>query len=148
MSELAGSLRSSQVLEGATLVGRDVLAASSSVRLAASGSVTGAVEAPEGATRVEIRVRDASGALVRQISVEPQEGLTSFSWVGLDTRGARATAGSYSLEAVAQTGGRSESLETLLQRRVDSVTVDASGGGLTLNTASGSLGLGTVRRVM
>lgn len=148
VSELAGSLRSSQVLEGATLVGRDVLAASSSVRLAASGSVTGAVQAPEGATRIEVRVRDASGALVRQISVEPQEGLTSFSWDGLDARGARVPAGSYGLEAVAQTGGRSESLETLLQRRVDSVTVDASGGGLTLNTAAGSLGLGAVRRVM
>jgi flagellar basal-body rod modification protein FlgD len=148
VSELAGSLRSSQVLEGATLVGRNVLAAGGSGRLESSGGIAGAVTTPEGATRIDIAIRDAAGALVRQFSVTPQGGMTSFNWDGLDSRGGRAPAGTYRLEAAASVGGRSESLQMLLQRRVDSVTIDPSGGGLSLNTSSGSLALGDVRRVM
>lgn len=148
VSELAGSLRSSQVLEGATLVGRNVLATGGSGRLESSGGIAGAVTTPEGATRVDVSIRDASGALVRQFSVPPQGGMTSFTWDGLDSRGSRAPVGAYRLEAAASVGGRSESLEMLLQRRVESVTIDAAGGGLSLNTSAGSLALGDVRRVM
>jgi hypothetical protein len=36
----------------------------------------------------------------------------------------------------------------LLRSRVDSVTLDAAGGGIVLNTTNGSLPLGAVRRVM
>jgi flagellar basal-body rod modification protein FlgD len=148
VSELAGSLRSAQVLEGATLVGRSVLAVGEGSRLGASGGIAGAVATPAGATRIELAVRDGSGALVRQLSLAPQDGMTPFSWDGVDARGNRLPAGGYRLEAVASVGGRSESVETLLQRRVESVSVDPAGGGLTLNTAAGPLALGDVRSVM
>ncbi|MCU0759117.1 MAG: flagellar hook assembly protein FlgD [Steroidobacteraceae bacterium] len=148
VGELAGSLRSSQVLEGATLVGRNVLAVGDGGRLGASGGIAGAVATPAGATRIDLAVRDASGALVRQLSLPPQDGMTPFNWDGLDARGNRMPAGSYRLEAVASGGGRSESAETLLQRRVESVSFDPAAGGLTLNTAGGALALGDVRRVM
>lgn len=148
VAELAGSVRSSQLLEGATLVGREVLASSDSVKLGAEGGVGGMVATPEGSSRIEVRIRDSSGALVRQISLEPQAGMSSFNWDGLDARGVRAPAGSYRMEATAQIGSRSETAETLLQQRVDSVTFDAAAAGLTLNTAAGSLALGAVRRVM
>jgi hypothetical protein len=36
----------------------------------------------------------------------------------------------------------------LLQQRVNSVTVDGSGGGLTLNTTGGPVSLANVRRVL
>ncbi|MCP5328007.1 MAG: flagellar hook assembly protein FlgD [Sinobacteraceae bacterium] len=148
VTELAGSLRSSQLLEGATLVGREVLASSDSVELGAEGGVSGMVSTPEGSSRIDVRIRDASGALVRQISLEPQAGMSSFNWDGLDARGVRVPSGSYYVEATAQIGNYSETTETLLQQRVDSVTFDAAGGGLTLNTTAGSLALGAVRRVM
>ena len=148
VGELAGSLRSSQVLEGATLVGRSVLAVGDGGRLGASGGIAGAVTTPAGTARVDLAVRDASGALVRQLSLAPQDGVTPFTWDGLDARGNRMPAGSYRLEAVASVGGRSESVETLLQRRVESVSFDPAAGGLTLNTAAGPLALGDVRRVM
>jgi flagellar basal-body rod modification protein FlgD len=148
VGELAGSLRSSQVLEGATLVGRSVLAAGTGARLDSGGAVLGAVEAPDGASSIEVTVRDAAGAIVRQFAVEPQAGLTPIRWDGLAANGDRAANGAYRLDAVGRFGGRAESLEMLIQQRVDSVTIDPAGGDMTLNTASGALGLADIRRVM
>lgn len=146
VAALAGSLRSSQVLEGSTLVGRSVLAASGTARLDAGGAISGAAVAPEGASSVDVTIRDGAGAIVRQLSVVPRDGLTSFSWDGLDSRGGRAPAGLYRVDTVARAGSRTESLETLIEQRVDSVSIDQAAG-LTLNTSSGALALGDVRRV-
>ncbi len=148
VSELVGSLRSSQVLEGATLVGRSVLAAGADARLDASSPVLGAVGAPEGTSSIEVTVRDTAGAVVRRFAVEPQAGLTPIQWDGLDADGDRAPSGNYRMDAIGRVGGRGESLEMLLQQRVESVTLDPAGGAMTLNTATGTLGLGDVRRVM
>jgi len=148
VGELAGSLRSSQVLEGATLVGRSVLAAGTGARLDASGAVVGAVDVPDGVSSIDVTVRDASGSIVRQFAVEPQVGLTPIRWDGLESSGDRAASGAYRLDAVGRIGGRGESLEMLIQQRVDSVTIDPAGGEMMLNTASGSLVLADVRRVM
>ena len=148
LEDLSGSMRSSQVLEGASLVGRSVLSTGGDARLGAGGTVPGAVEVPAGATSVEVNVRDASGALVRRFQLPPDEGLRDFSWDGRSDAGAAAPAGSYRLEAIARFGGRAESAPLLLQRRVDSVSIDPAGGAMTLNTNAGSLALGDVRRVM
>jgi flagellar basal-body rod modification protein FlgD len=148
IGELAGSLRASQVLDGTSLVGRNVLAAGTGARLDTLNPVLGAVGAPDGTSSIEVSVRDASGTLVRKFAVAPEQGLTSFRWDGLDDRGNRAASGNYRMEAVGRIGGRTESLEMLIEQRVNSVTLDPAGGGMTLNTALGSLGLGDVRRVM
>jgi flagellar basal-body rod modification protein FlgD len=60
-SNFSDSMRSSQVLEGAAMIGRDVLVASDHVQLGAEGAVKGAVDVPEGASSVQFNVRDASG---------------------------------------------------------------------------------------
>src|SRR5690606_21481954 len=82
VSELTDSVRSSRALDGATLVGRDVLAFGSDVALSDDGSVLGAVYIPEGATRVQISVRDAGGQLVRELPIDPEAGLRDFTWDG------------------------------------------------------------------
>lgn len=145
---LSESMRSSQVLEGATMVGRDVLVASDEITLPAAGNVRGALDIPSGANSVQVNVRDAAGQLVRRMSVTPTAGLTDFTWEGVTDGGARAAAGDYSFEAIANVGGRAVSLETLLASRVSSVTIDATRG-LTLNTNDlGARALSDVRRVM
>ncbi len=148
VGELARSLRSSQVLEGATLVGRSVLTAGAKAPLDSTNPVVGAVDAPEGTSSIDVTVRDASGATVRRFSVAAETGMTSFKWDGLTSQGSRAPSGQYTFEAAGRIGGRAESVQMLLQQRVESVTLDAAGGGMTLNTAAGSFGLGDVRRVM
>src|SRR5687767_11607715 len=79
---LSESMRSSQVLEGATMVGRDVLVASDEITLQSEGTIRGALDIPSGASSVQINVRDDSGQLVRRMTVPPTAGLTDFTWDG------------------------------------------------------------------
>jgi flagellar basal-body rod modification protein FlgD len=145
---LSESMRASQVLDGSTMVGREVLVASEDANLGAEGAIGGAIDIPSGASSVQINVTDASGQLVRTMTMQPTAGLADFEWDGTADNGVRATAGEYSFEAVANVGGAPVSLETLMASRVSSVTIDA-GRGLTLNTNTlGARSLSDVRRVM
>lgn len=145
---LSESMRASQVLDGATMVGREVLVASEEANLAAEGTIKGAIDIPGEATSVQIKITDSSGQLVRTMTMPTTNGLTEFEWDGVADNGVRAAAGEYSFEAVANVGGASYSLETLMSSRVSSVTIDA-GRGLTLNTNTlGARSLSDVRRVM
>jgi flagellar basal-body rod modification protein FlgD len=93
-------------------------------------------------------VRDASGALVARLPVSPTAGSHSFSWSGARLDGTAAAPGAYQMESIANVGGRNQSMEVMLRSRVNSVTLDANGRGLTLNTPNGSLLLSDVRQVM
>ena len=147
-TSLSDSLRSQQVLGGSTMVGREVLLAANETSLGEQGGISGALDVPAGASAVDVNVRDASGQLVRRMSLPLGEGLRDFNWDGLTESGTRAAAGRYQLEAVANVGGQNVSLETLLSDRVTSVTIDA-GRGLSLNTRGlGAHSLSDVRRVM
>lgn len=148
LETLAGTLGSSTLLEGASLVGRDVLSSTDTARLAAQGGISGAISTPAGISGLRVDVRDLSGALVRSFDVPPGSGLTDFRWDGLDQRGERAAAGTYTFGASGRYGSTEQSLEVLLEQRVNSVTVDSAAGGLTLNTTGGPVSLGNVRRVM
>jgi flagellar basal-body rod modification protein FlgD len=145
---LSESMRSSQVLDGATMVGREVLVPSDEVMLQAEGSVKGAIDVPTGTNALQVNIRDANGALVRRMTLPTASGLQEFSWDGVADNGTRAAAGEYTFEAVANVAGKSGSLEMLMAGRVNSVTIDAATG-LTLNTSNlGSRSLSDVRRVM
>jgi flagellar basal-body rod modification protein FlgD len=145
---LSDAMRSSQVLDGATMVGREVLLPSDEVMLQAEGAVKGAVDVPTGTNSLQVNIRDANGELVRRMTLPTTSGLQEFSWDGVADNGTRAPAGEYTFEAVANVAGRSGSLEMLMAGRVNSVTIDAATG-LTLNTSNlGSRSLSDVRRVM
>jgi flagellar basal-body rod modification protein FlgD len=147
-ASLSQSMRASQVLDGATMVGREILVASDEASLGAEGVVNGAIDIPSEATSVQLKITDASGQLVRTITMPSSAGLAEFEWDGTTDSGVRAAAGEYSFEAVANIGGANYSLETLMSSRVSSVTID-SGRGLTLNTNTlGARLLSDVRRVM
>src|SRR5690606_6312433 len=97
---------------------------------------------------LELVVKNASGELVRRMTLPVGDGLRDFEWDGITDSGERAKEGEYTFEAVANIGGAMESLETLMTSRVSSVTIDA-GRGLTLNTTTlGARALSEVRRVM
>jgi len=148
VTDLATSLRSNQVLNGATLVGHDVLAPGTQAAIAAGGTVSGSVDVPDGASAVQISVNDSSGALVRRFSIPADAGLSDFKWDGLDNTGTAAPAGKYDFKILANLGGKATELSPLLTSRVASVTIDPNGGALTLNTSSGAVPIADVRRVL
>lgn len=146
-TSLSDAMRSSQVLDGASMVGRDVLVPSDTVTLHADGSVHGSLDVPKGLTSLQVNIRDGSGALVRRMTLPTDSGNQEFTWDGLRDDGTRAAAGDYEIEAIGSLDGQSGSLEMLFSSRVNSVTIDASG--LVLNTNDlGARPLSDVRRVM
>lgn len=149
LSSLSDALKSSHVLDGATLVGHQVLAPGTTATLTSGGTVTGAVDVPTGATAMAVVVTDASGQVVRQFSVPVQSGLTNFTWDGVANDGTQAAAGQYNFSAIAQVGGQNQSLQTLLVGRVGSVTIDPTSQSLTLNVdGMGAVALTDVRQVI
>lgn len=150
MSDLSDSLRSSQALSGAALIGRDVLVPAESTTVASGGSVSGAIDAPSGTSKVQIQVTNSAGEVVRTLSLDSAgSGLNSFTWDGLTDDGAQAAAGTYEFDAVATVNGSSEGVDTLLASSVSSVTIDSSSNTLSLNTASlGSVALSAVRAIL
>ncbi len=148
MSSMVDSLRSSQALSGAQIVGREVLAAGSNARFDGLSALGGAVELPEDVREASVLIRDASGALVARGSLPAEAGMQSFGWDGTRSDGTMSPPGSYQFEVIANVGGRNQSMEVMLRSRVNSVTLDANGRGLTLNTPNGSLLLSDVRQVM
>ncbi len=145
---LSDAMRSSQVLDGSAMIGREVLVASDEATLPAEGPVKGAFDVPTGASSLTLNIRDENGVLVRRMTLPQTSGLQEFSWDGIADNGARAPAGDYTFEAIASGGGQSVSLEMMLASRVTSVTID-SAKGLTLNTSDlGARSLSDVRRVM
>jgi flagellar basal-body rod modification protein FlgD len=148
VTELAGSLRSTQVLNGASLVGREVLAPSTTATLAAGGTLTGAASIPEGVVGVQVAVRDSAGQLVRRFDIQAAHvGLTEFTWDGRDAAGNPVAAGDYEIDITGKSGGETYEFDPLLTSRVASVTIDPSRGDLVLNTDIGAVAIGDVARV-
>ncbi len=149
IDSLANSLRSTQVLNGTSLVGHDVLAQTDTFSFTQGIDVSGEVELPSGIQNLQIRITDSTGALVREFAVDPSAGTKSFTWDGKRADGTLADSGDYAIEAIATAGGRTGSLEVLMSGRVSSVTIDSSGTQLTLNTGSlGPVSMNNIRRVM
>lgn len=148
LGTMVEALRSSQALEGANFVGRDVLAPGRTAVFDGESAVLGAVDMPAGVAAAELIIRDAAGAVVRTAPLDPRAGLTGFAWDGRSNAGNPVAPGAYQIEVAARRGDRTEALETMLQSRVDSVTLDTGGAGLMLNTMNGSLAISAVRRVM
>jgi flagellar basal-body rod modification protein FlgD len=148
LSGLVGQMRTSQLMNGTSLVGHKVLAPATTATIAAGGQVNGAADVPAGTTAMQVQVQDAYGQTIRVFSVSPQQGITNFTWDGTTNSGAAAPAGAYSFKVVAAVDGSATSLDPMLQSTVNSVTIDPTTQDLTLNTNSGALDLSSVRQVM
>src|SRR6185295_2593360 len=87
IGDLTDSLRSSQLMNGTSLVGHEVLASSDSAAFTSGTPLKGAVAVPAGTAGVQIEVRDSAGALVRRFAIPATEGTNEFSWDGLTSSG-------------------------------------------------------------
>jgi flagellar basal-body rod modification protein FlgD len=149
-SSLAASLQSSQALQASTMVGRNVLIESESLRLGNQSEQGLAFELPVAANDVRLVIEDQSGQVIRQVGFGAQEkGLVDFTWDGLDNAGARVVPGTYVLKASAVIDGANEALSTFIQAPVESVTLARDGQPPVLNlTDIGAIELGAIKRVL
>ena len=134
-TDFASSMQSNQALQASTMVGRDVLVASNSLTLGASGNaISGIVDLPNSANNVRVGILSPSGELVRNINLGSQAGgRVPFGWDGRDENGNLLPPGRYSVAALAGDGDQSLSLNTFVNAHVDSVSLNQQSRTLTLN---------------
>ncbi len=149
-SGLSESMQGEQVLKAATLVGHSVLATSDVGFLSEDGEVAGAVELRSSASNVQVEITDRNGQLVRRLELgEQPPGMARFVWDGRDGSGDAAEEGHYLVTTRVIRGAQVESAETLLEAKIESVTLGRFGQGMSLNLPGGStLSLAQVRRII
>jgi flagellar basal-body rod modification protein FlgD len=148
LSSLSSSMLSSQAVSSAALVGQSVLAQADAVDYTGGGAVSGAVQVPTGATAVTVTISDANGNPIGNMQLPTTAGLESFSWNGTNASGVAVPNGVYGVTATAEVGGASQAATTYLNGTVSSVTLDASGNSVLLNTPQlGSVALGNVMQI-
>jgi flagellar basal-body rod modification protein FlgD len=134
MQSLTTSYASGQTVQAASLLGRQVLVQQPTGWLDAGGELRGAIDVPAGAQRVTLQIKDGAGQVVRTIDAGAlPAGLAKFGWDGRLADGTTAPAGRYTIEASAFVGGKSEAASTLVEARVESVTLGAPGQPVTLS---------------
>ena len=154
IAALTTSLRGNQVLDGAALIGRGVIATGNQIYLpeaeqGVARGPQGLVNVPGGASSVQLVVKDAAGALVRTQALSASKGLQAFAWDGTTNSGAPAEAGGYRIEVIAKVGDENVSLTTSVAAHVSSVALDPATGSLMLDTDSlGEIEMSAVERVL
>jgi flagellar basal-body rod modification protein FlgD len=147
--QFSESMYSNQALQASALVGRTVLVPAGGASLAAGGTVGGAIEVTQGTPDLSVSVLDASGQLVRRVSLGAQAAsLVPFSWDGFKDDGSAAAPGFYQIKAEARSAGQAIAQTTLVASRVDSVTLGRLGGGIRLNVNGlGAVDFAEVRQI-
>jgi flagellar basal-body rod modification protein FlgD len=150
MSDLTSTMASSQMANGAAMIGQTVLTPTPTAQLDSSGgSITGAVAPASGAKSVTITVTNSGGALVNSFQVTPAtSGLTNFTWNGTTTTGAAAPAGAYTIKATSSDGATDTTLAPYFASKVTSVTLDSSTSQLDVTTENGTVPLSSVVSIL
>lgn len=154
ISSLTSSLRGNQVMDGAALIGRTVMAQGNDIYLppvveGQERGPQGVVTIPAGASSVQMVVKDSTGALIKTQALDNTRGMQAFSWDGTNDAGTAANAGNYRVEIIASVGGKNTSLPVSVATAVNSVALDPTTGGLVLETHPlGDLELSDIERVL
>jgi len=140
-SALSASLTSNQAMQAGALVGREVEVEGGYGLLPQGGLMKTAVDLPASAGNVVISIKDANGALVKEMTLGTQPaGRLEFGWDGSTDSGEYAPPGVYSISTEAVMDNENIMVPTLVTARVASVSLGSAEQGLTLNLD----GLGSV----
>lgn len=129
MASLADSLKSSQMLNAATLVDKQALVATPIAAFDGATPIKGRVELPSSTSGVQVEVVRSNGEVVRRMSLGPQAaGAVDYTWDGRDSSGNAAPAGDYQLKVSYFAGNQQEALENHIHAQIMSVSLPAQGG--------------------
>ena len=108
VSGLATALAASQTMASASMIGRQVVAPGSNLKLADKQATTGAFELTGPADRVTVSITGPAGDIVRRIEIGPSTaGFKTFAWDGKADNGAAAKDGAYTFKVEAAQAGKS-----------------------------------------
>lgn len=147
-ADFAGAMRSEQVLQGASLVNRQVMYPGDISTKPTDGPLQGAVDVPAGVDSVLVSIQAPNGQSIAQLDLGPQsQGVAEFQWDGTTLTGGEAPAGSYIINASARLNGNQEAVTTYGVGKVNSVSI-GDDNMMRLDVAGTSMPLDQVRRIM
>jgi flagellar basal-body rod modification protein FlgD len=120
-----------------------VLTPSNKILFTGDSLSRGSIELDKAATMMKVRIENEKGEVVRSFSVEnPKTGKNDFAWDGTNANDQKVAPGVYKVKVdVSYTDGKTATLPVNVYTPVGSVSMNGSGGGITLNL----LGLGPVK---
>jgi Flagellar hook capping protein len=137
-------------MQGAVLVGQDVLAQSGLISTDGQSSSHLQFDLPSGADQIDISIVDpTTGQSIRNISVGPQQaGALEMAWDGKTSSGSAAPAGQYSIRASVTQSGVAAPITPKTYSTVKSVGWDAEASELNVHfDRNVSLPISSVNRV-
>lgn len=135
--------QSGNLLAAAQMIGRDIQARTSGVRLE-NGQAEISYELADARKAATLVITDTAGNTVLQKSMAATAGSHGFVWDGRDQNGLRRIDGLYSVKIVTQdSAGRSEQVPVTGNVRVLGVRREESGG-VTVVTEAGPVALGDI----
>lgn len=152
---LSGQMDMSQSLQAAGLIGKDILYPGEKISLGSDPDTGAKAATPFGidlmsaASKTKVSILDSTGKVVRELDLDAKDaGIYPLSWDGLDSAGAPAPDGAYTVQVAAtDADGQPVSVEALTTGHIDSIAYTSEG--LRLNLALGQkISLLDVRQVM
>src|SRR5512133_403221 len=122
-----------QAMQGASLVGRDVIVAGNKLSVdAAAGVGQGGFELASPADAVKVEILSASGAVVHTLNLGAEgAGLHSFDWPS----GSATAASGLTFRVTATTGGVPTPVTALMRDRVDAISTSGTSFNLELESS-------------
>ncbi len=146
MSSLSSAFMSNQVMQSASLIGKSVLSAGSSMNLK-NGVANYSVDLPQAVDTMTVTIKNASGSTVRTMNVGAQAaGTDTLKWDGKTDSGAQAPDGTYQFSVTAKQNGSAVTATTLSQDTVSSVSQNAQGVMLNLSNG-GPVALSAIKQI-
>jgi len=127
MQGVANNIQSSQLIQGASLIGHKVLAPGNVGELAESSPFIGSVDVPASTDSVMLKIFDDKGSLVNTLNLGSQAaGAVPFSWDGRKANGQQAQPGNYKVEATYLEKNKMVGANTMIAARINGVALDAN----------------------
>ncbi len=147
--QLSASMTSNQALEASSLVGRNVLTASS-VAYSDGNGISGQIPLQNSTQNVIVEVKHQNGQSVAMSYGNQNAGMLDFAWDGKGPDGETWPPGQYQITVNGLPAGETEAqqIPVLTYGNVSSVTLGQNGTGLELNIQGlGSIGLADILAV-
>lgn len=143
------SMSSERLLGSASLIGKKVSVTDSFSSLGETGGLDATIDLPDGASGIQLTVKDSQGRTVQElISGAQNPGTASLTWDGLDAAGNRVPAGNYRMTAQAVVNGKTTTVSVNTLATVRAISTSAADGTVSLQVDGGqSVLLKNVQRI-
>ena len=143
---LVSQFKSNQVMQGAALVGRQVLGEGDRLTLNDSGAA-GGFDLDAAADSVKVKVLDSNNVVVKTLDLgEQEQGLVRFVWDGKNSSGESLATGDYTFKVEASADGKAVSNTTYALGSVLSVSLNETDMDVEVS-GLGALGLNQIRQI-